>query len=33
MAFYLFQNEERQIDELAQDAAAGLDRMKARGSV
>jgi len=33
MAYYLLQNEERQKDELAEEAAVGLERMKARGSL
>jgi hypothetical protein len=33
MAFYLLQNEEYQKDELAHEAAAGLERLKAKGSL
>jgi len=33
MAYYLLKNEELQKDELAQEAAAGLERMKAKGSL
>jgi len=32
MAYYFLQNEARQQDELAQEAAAGLELMKVKGS-